>query len=222
MLKPDLIWLMIVGMGVYQGVNPPVGWLLAVGRGLQSRSLREVFSGTWALAFGHFLSMIVLLIPLAAVAAVLAVEQVSMATLMEVAWVCNFVLVGFGLYKIIRPQHPRFIARIRPNQQVYWSFWMGLAHCGTPLMMVPIFINLVALSAWFDKGAPLIISVVDAMTLALIVCLGMTAPLLFTASGVAAAVFEKLGLRALTRYWINLDLGWALMFILMGVMGLAM
>lgn len=222
MMKPDLIWLMIVGMGVYQGVNPPVGWLLAVGRGLQNRSLREVFSGTWALAFGHFLSMTVLLVPLAAAAAALTVNHVSMTTFMKIGWVCNFILIGFGLYKIIRPQHPRFIARIRPNQQVYWSFWMGLTHCGSPLMMVPIFIKLVVLSAWFGEGGSLAVNVVDAITLALIVCLGMTLPLLFTASGIAVTVFEKLGLQALTRYWINLDLGWAIMFILMGVMGLTM
>ena len=50
----------------------------------------------------------------------------------------------------------------------------------------------------------------------------MAAALLFTASAMALLVYRRLGLGALTRYWINLDLGWAVVFIAMGVMALMM
>lgn len=58
--------------------------------------------------------------------------------------------------------------------------------------------------------------------LALVFSAAMAIPLFGTASIVATAVFRRLGLRGITRYWVNLDLGWAIMFILMGIMGLTM
>ena len=50
----------------------------------------------------------------------------------------------------------------------------------------------------------------------------MAAALLLTASAVAMVVYRRLGLAALTRLWINLDLGWAIGFLAMGAMALTM
>jgi hypothetical protein len=43
-----------------------------------------------------------------------------------------------------------------------------------------------------------------------------------TASAMAVLVYRGFDLASLTRYWINLDLGWAVMFIAMGVMAFMM
>ena len=50
----------------------------------------------------------------------------------------------------------------------------------------------------------------------------MATALLLTSSAVAVLVYRRLGLAALTRYRINLDLGWAVVFILMGAMAFMM
>lgn len=217
-MNVTLIWWLAIGMGVYQGLNPPIGWLLAVGRGLEKRSLGALFASTWALAFGHFLSMIVLLVPIALLVAVLSSQQ-----MMQLGWFLSFTLIGFGAYKILRPQHPKFIVRIRPNQPVRWSFFMGLTHCGSPVMMVPMLLNLSMVSTWLIVFGPSITGhLIGYTVLALVFSAAMATPLLVTASIVAVTVFRRLGLQGLTRCWINLDFGWAVMFILMGIMGLTM
>lgn len=222
-MNETLPWLMAIGMGVYQGINPPMGWLRAVGRGLETRSTRAILLSTWALAFGHFLSMVVLLVPVSVVIAVLLADRLSMMALMQAGSLASFGLIGFGVYKILRPQHPKFIARIRPDQPVRWSFCMGLTHCGSPVMMVPMLINLIMVSAWVAAFGPSSGGqVLGAVLIALVVSAAMAIPLFLTGSVVAVAVVRRFGLRAITRYWINLDLGWAAMFILMGIMGLRM
>lgn len=223
MMNPTVLWLMAIFMGVYQGFNPPIGWLRAVGRGLEARSTRAVLHSTGYLAFGHFLSMAALLIPAALAIAALPASILPMGALMWIGWVLSLVLIGFGVFKLVRPQHPRFIARIRPDQPVRWSFCMGFAHCGSPVMMVPILINLIMASAWISMfGVSSPAKLVGAALLALAVSAAMSLSLFLTGSVVAVTVFRWLGLGAITRYWINLDLGWAAMFIAMGLMGLAM
>ncbi|MCF3945399.1 hypothetical protein AiwAL_02200 [Acidiphilium sp. AL] len=221
MMNQALPWLMAIGMGVYQGVNPPVGWLRAVARGLETNSTRAILLSTAALAFGHFLSMIVLLAPVSVVIAVLLADRLSMMTLMQAGSLAGFGLIGFGLYKILRPRHPKFLARISPDRPVRWAFCMGLTHCGSPVMMAPMLINLILVSAWV--AAPSTVApIFGAVLIALAVSAAMAVPLFLTGSAVAIAVVRRFGLRAITRYWVNLDLGWAVMFILMGIMGLTM
>ena len=37
-MTPEIIWLMAIGMGVYQGLHPPMGWFMVLSRGLENRS----------------------------------------------------------------------------------------------------------------------------------------------------------------------------------------
>jgi hypothetical protein len=223
-MNATTLWLLAVAMGVYQGVNPPTSWLRAVGRGLETGSHRAALAGTFALALGHCLAMAVLLLPMALVIALLTMgDFVRMDQLMRAGWIVSGTLILFGLYKILRPQHPRFIARIRPQQPVRWAFWMGVTHCGSPLMMVPMLINLLMLQSGFKIcGTSALAPALDAMLLALAICLAMALPLFLTGSAVSVAIMRRLGWRAVTRYWVNLDLGWAASFVVMGVMGFGM
>ena len=50
-------WAAIVLLGAYHGLNPGMGWLLAVSTGLQARRARSVFLALPPIAFGHFLAM---------------------------------------------------------------------------------------------------------------------------------------------------------------------
>lgn len=216
-MSVDALWLMIVGMGVYQGFNPHMGWLYAVGRALERRSTGAALGGTVALAAGHYAAMLVVLLPAALLLAATHANPMAVQP-----WL-GAVLVGFGIFKLFRPSHPRFVVRIRPNRPVRWSFAMAMTHCGSPVMMLgPLFSLLMLLQVdglggadWTQRAGPFALAAVA-------VPAAMAAALLVTASIVALLVHRRFGLRALTRYWINLDIGWALVFIAMGVMAFMM
>ncbi len=209
-------WAMIAAMGVYQGINPPMGWLYAVGRGLERGSATSVLSGTSTFATGHYLSMLVLAIPVA-----LALAFVHTDPMLIAPW-SGIAMIAFGFYKLVRPRHPLLLARIPPTRPMSWSFVMAALHCGSPIMMLAPLASVLALFTirsadpaigtrlfWFT-GAALLISGV------------MAASLFATATVIALFVHRRLGLRALTRVWINLDAGWAVIFMLMGAMALDM
>ncbi|HWA78792.1 MAG TPA: hypothetical protein VG848_00640 [Acetobacteraceae bacterium] len=210
------LWAMIAAMGVYQGINPPMGWLYAVWCGLERGSARAVLSGTGSFAAGHYLSMLALAIP-----AALAFAFVHIDPLLTVPWF-GIAMIMFGFYKLVRPHHPRLLARIPPSRPMSWSFAMAALHCGSPIMMLaPLASGLAPFTIhgadpatgarlfWF-AGAALLVSGV------------MAASHFATATAIALFVHRRLGLRALTRVWIDLDAGWAVIFMLMGAMALDM
>ena len=57
------LWAAVIGIGIYHGVNPGMGWPLAVSAGLMGRSRRNLFASLWPLALGHFLAMAGMLMP---------------------------------------------------------------------------------------------------------------------------------------------------------------
>jgi len=211
------LWVMIAAMGVYQGVNPPMGWLYAVGRGFERGSTGAVLSGTTELAAGHYLAMLALGLPAALVLALGRADPMLIEP-----WV-GIVLIAFGVFKLVRPRHPRLLARIPPSRPVSWSFAMACTHCGSPVMMLAPLASVLALLAVSGGAGPGLGLRVGWFAAAAVIVPGVMAASLFaTASLVAVLVYRRLGLRALTRVWINLDLGWAVVFMLMGVMALGM
>ena len=52
-MTADAAWLTLAGLGVYHGVNPAMGWLFAVSRGMQERSRRAVLRSLVPIAIGH-------------------------------------------------------------------------------------------------------------------------------------------------------------------------
>ena len=52
-------WLSLLLLGAAHGINPAMGWLFAVGRGLQRRDRREVWRALGPLAAGHALAIAV-------------------------------------------------------------------------------------------------------------------------------------------------------------------
>src|SRR5215471_4291819 len=57
------LWLAVVASGLYHGVNPGMGWPLAVSAGLMEKSPRAVFLALWPLSAGHVLAILLMLLP---------------------------------------------------------------------------------------------------------------------------------------------------------------
>lgn len=211
------IWAMIFGMGLYQGLNPPMGWLPAVERGFVSGRIQPLIHRAAATSFGHFLAMLAVMLP---VAALLALGFLSPDPLQRAL---ALFMIGFGLYKLWRPRHPAFLARIPPDRPVKWSFLMAVTHCGSPMMMVSPLVTLYALMAnnarLANVGAEPILANVG---MAVVVSAAMIVPLLMTSGAIALALYLRRDLRAITKIWFNLDIGWAISMIAMGLMALWM
>ena len=56
-------WAALALLGAYHGVNPGMGWLFAVGRGLQEQRRQAVLSSLLPIALGHEASIVVVVIP---------------------------------------------------------------------------------------------------------------------------------------------------------------
>lgn len=210
------LWLMVAAMGVYQGLNPSMGWLYAVSRALEQRSTTAALRGTAALAMGHYVAMIAVLLPVALFFAVRPADTMAFEP-----WLGNG-LIGYGLFKLFRPSHPRFLVRIPPDRPARWSCAMAMTHCGSPMMMLGPLVSLLMLLELAGFGQPAGTRWGWFTAAAFVVPAVMAFALLLTASVVAVLVYRRFGLRALTRVWINLDFGWAILFVGMGVMALMM
>ena len=127
-------WITLAALGAYHGINPAMGWLFAVALGLQERSRGAVFGAFPPIALGHAASV-------ALVVGVVVIGRtiVSIDVLKIVGCV---VLVGFGMYKLLRSSHPRWVGmRVGFRDLTAWSFLMASAH-GAGLMLVPILLRL--------------------------------------------------------------------------------
>ena len=201
--------LAILGLGVVHGINPGMGWLFAVGLGMQEQDRRAVWRALLPLAMGHALAIA------AAVALGLAVGAVVEVSVFK--WVVAAALVLFGLDRLVRGRHPRWVGmRVGARDHTLWSLLMASAH-GAGLMVLPFVLG--TSMAMPDAGHA---QHMAAMALSLPFG-GMEATLLHTAGYlattalVAVVVYEKLGLRLLGRLWFNLDLLWGVALIVTGI-----
>ncbi len=205
------LWLAVVLSGLYHGVNPGMGWPLAVSAGLMGRGSRDLLAALGPLAAGHFLAMAVILLPFAALAALVTWQA-------EIRIGAGLLVIAVGLYLLINRRHPRFLARIRPTQLALWSFAVATAH-GAGLMLVPIYLGLCRveeLDAGHRAAAQLIGGNVQ---VAIAVSLVHAAAMIFTGGTVAFAVHRWLGLKFISSSWFNVEMVWALSLVLVGGLG---
>ncbi|MGW5688246.1 hypothetical protein [Nonomuraea sp. NPDC003754] len=193
-------------LGALHGLNPAMGWLFAVARGLQERSRAKLLASLPAIAAGH----------LAAVGLVAAVIVVtgSLATGRVVALVGGTVLVGFGLWRLLSRRHFRWVGmRLSLPQLAAWSFLMSSAH-GAGLMLIPLFAGVNAAHAGHAGHAG------HAMGGSMAIALAHTLAMFVVAGVVAVIVYEVAGLTILRRAWFNVDRMWAAALIAAGVITL--
>lgn len=193
-----LTWGALALLGAYHGMNPGMGWLFAVGRGLQERRRAAVIASLLPIAIGHEAAIVVVVV------AVSVSQQVVPPHLVRL--VAALLLVSFGAYKLARPRsHPGgFGMRVGFAGLAGWSFLMSSAH-GAGLMLAPILLGLPVVSAYHSLAE---ISVQAALAASIHVT-----AMLAVMAVVSIVVYERVGLGILRRGWLNLDLGWSLVLV---------
>src|SRR5256886_15999593 len=190
-----------------------MGWLFAVGLGLQEQKRMAVLRALPPIALGHALSIGII------IAAVLLARVTVPPFALKIA--AAAILFAFGLYRLFRSRHPNWIGmRVGFGDLTLWSFVMTSAH-GAGLMLVPFFLPAPAVGeshhhdtpqmhawAFANFSAPsLLIASVVVHTLGYLVATAL----------VAIVVYEKLGVAILRRAWFNIDLVWMLALMITGV-----
>ena len=211
MRDSSLPWLSLLVLGAVHGINPAMGWLFAVARGLQERNRRALWRALGPLAIGHGLAIAV------AVAATATLGMVAPPSVLR--WLVAAALLAVGVDGLRRHRHVQLKGmRVSGRELAIWSFLMASAH-GAGLMVLPFMLGAdVPMPSgmshhgttpplaeahdvvWASMGG------VDAVTI--IAPLVHTLGYLATTAVLASVVYERIGVRVLRRAWINFDLIW--------------
>ena len=184
----------IAALGAFHGLNPAMGWLFAVGLGLQEDSRRALVRALGPIAAGHAAAVLVTVAAVEELSAVLTPETLRL--------VAGATLAAVAIRKLIRARHPRWVGfRIGSLELAGWSFLMSSAH-GAGLMLLPFLLGggLATSGDWFPTGGGAAATAILVHTTAMILVAGC----------VALAVFDLLGVGVLRRAWINVDRLWAM------------
>jgi hypothetical protein len=210
---PTWLWLAVVASGLYHGVNPGMGWPLAVSAGLMEKSSRALLAALWPLAAGHLLAMLVIILPFGLLVALVEWQR-------QIQIGASLLVTGFGIFRLIDRRHPRALARIRPTQLGLWSFAVAIAH-GAGLMLVPIYLGLCR-QADLDKGHQAAATLINTNLWMAVLVSVVHAIAMITAGGCSAwLAYRYLGLKFVSRSWFNLDTSWAISLVLVGAIALA-
>src|SRR5258706_13529733 len=197
------VWSTLFLLGAYHGINPGMGWLFAVARGMQAHRARAVAWSLPPIALGHALSIgvVVLIVGLVRVALPLIYIRIFVAV----------TLVGLGVFKLVRTRHFRWGGmQVGFRELTIWSFLMASAH-GAGLMVLPVV--LAGPHAHHDAASQGAVSGVWATLIHTLGYFSVTA-------AVALLVYQKFGLAMLRRSWVNLDLVWAIALVVTGLLAL--
>jgi hypothetical protein len=207
----SLPWLSLLLLGAMHGINPAMGWLFAVARGLQERNRRALWRALGPLAVGHALAVG------AALTAALTLGRI--APLGVLRWVVAGALLVVGVDGLRRHRHVQLKGmRVSGRELATWSFLMASAH-GAGLMVLPFVLGHAvpmpegmahrdATSTLSMTGGTAWASIADVDAIAIVAPLVHTAGYLVATIVLALVVYEKLGVRVLRRAWINFDLIW--------------
>ncbi|UWQ23490.1 hypothetical protein K3553_10840 [Leisingera aquaemixtae] len=206
------LWGAVAASGVYHGVNPGMGWPLAVSAALMDRKQGSLWRALAALAAGHLLAMAAILFPFSALM-VLAQWQREI----QIGAAC--LVIALGLYLLWNRRHPRFLARVPPSRLVLWSFLAAMAH-GAGLMLVPIYLG-ICRTVETDAGHAAAGTLITGNAgIAALVALLHTAAMTAAGGALAYGIYRWVGLKFLSKGWFNLDLVWALSLVLVGSISL--
>jgi hypothetical protein len=209
---PVWLWLAVVVSGLYHGVNPGMGWPLAVSAGLMERRPRALLRALWPLSIGHLLAMLLVILPFGLLVALFQWQR-------QIQIGASLLLIGFGVFRLVNRRHPRAIARIPPAQLGLWSFAVAIAH-GAGLMLIPIYLGLCR-GADLPSGHEAAGILINAnLAMALLVSMVHSVAMIAAGGSSAWLVYRYLGLKFLSQSWFNLDAIWAYSLILAGVLSL--
>ena len=210
------LWWAVIFSGIYHGVNPGMGWPLAVSAALFEKKKSAMAKALGMLTLGHFLAMIVILLPFPLMLFLVEYER-------EIRVGAGMIVIAMGIYLLINSRHPKFLARVHPAKLGLWSFLAAMAH-GAGLMLVPIYLGICGFlepGNVVDDGHSAAQSLMSG-NLAMAFFVAAAHTLAMTLAGAAIAVFVYLwfGLKFISKSWFNLDLVWALSLVIVGAFGI--
>jgi hypothetical protein len=207
------LWLAVIASGVYHGINPGMGWPLAMSAGLMEKSSRALLAALVPLTAGHLLALLVVILPFSLLIALIEWQR-------QIRIGASLLVIGFGMVRFVNPRHPRALARIRPAQLGLWSFAVAIAH-GAGLMVAPIYLGLCR-AAGLDSGHRSASALIGGnIGMALLVSAVHSLAMIAAGGCLAWLVYRHLSLKFLSRGWLNLDAAWAASLVLVGSLSLA-
>jgi hypothetical protein len=210
----------LVALGAFHGLNPAMGWLFAVARGMQERSRMVLLRSLPPIALGHLASVAII------AAVVSATESVVAAKIVGV--VGGLALVGFGLWRLLSERHFRWAGmRLSQGQLVGWSFLMSSAH-GAGLMLLPVLAAGAASGrmnhmAGMNMAGSTGVVGTPAAALEGLAAAGVHTIAMFAVMATCAVlVYEFVGVNILRRAWFNVDKLWAAVMVGAGALTIAL
>jgi hypothetical protein len=137
------LWWAVIFSGVYHGINPGMGWPLAISAALMQENNKALPIALVMLAAGHFLAMVAILLPFSAMLVLVDWE-------MQIRISAGFLVIAVGVYLMANPRHPKFLARVHPSRLALWSFLAAMAH-GAGLMLLPIYLGICNIGSSVEK-----------------------------------------------------------------------
>jgi len=207
-LTSTRLWLMLL-LGAYHGINPGMGWLFAVALGMQEQRESAVGRSLVPIAIGHALAI---------GSVVLTASFLGMTLpLIAIRYSVAAVLVGLGIYCLVRHQHPRWVRmQVGFRDLTVWSFLMASAH-GAGLMVVPVLLGTNTVEAQGRMAGHNHISATTSPLAGMLATGVHTIAYLAITGLLAWVVYRKLGLALLRKTWLNFDLIWAVALVATGL-----
>ena len=205
------LWLMLL-LGAYHGINPGMGWLFAVALGMQERKGSAVVRALVPIAFGHALSIGMVVLAAAFLGMVLPQEAIR--------YPVAALLFGLGVFSLVRHYHPRWVRmQVGFRDLTVWSFLMASAH-GAGLMLLPVLLGSSTVEAADQMAAHHHTSAAASPLAALLATAVHTTAYLAVTGLIAWVVYSRFGLAILRKAWLNLNLVWGAALVVTSVVTL--
>lgn len=209
-LTSTALWLLLLLLGAYHGINPGMGWLFAVALGMQERKESAVARALVPIALGHAAAIGVV---------VLAAALLGMALpLMMIRYSVALLLLGLGVYSLVGHWHPRWVRmQVGFRDLTAWSFLMASAH-GAGLMVLPVLLGSSTVEASDQMaGHHHHLAAATSPLSGLLATLIHTAAYLAVTGILAWVVYRKFGLGLLRKTWFNFNLVWGAALVAAGL-----
>jgi hypothetical protein len=211
-LTASALWLMLL-LGAYHGIDPGMGWLFAVALGMQEGKGSAVAKALVPIALGHAfaVALVVVSAVFLGIAIPLQVIRYSVAAL----------LVGIGLFCLIRHWHPRWVRmQVGFRDLTMWSFLMATAH-GAGLMVLPVLLGTSTVEAADQVATHHRLAAANPLA-GILATVVHTIAYLAVSGLLAWVVYRKLGLTLLRKAWFNFNLAWGFALVAAGVFTVVM
>jgi hypothetical protein len=206
-------WPALFLLGAYHGINPGMGWLFAVARGMQEHATKAVARALIPITLGHALSIGLVVALAGLIRIVLPLGYIRI--------VVAIALISLGVFRLLRRKHFAWGGmQVGFRDLTFWSFLMASAH-GAGLMVLPIVLRVPSANAMppgheHHMDMPAGEGAWTGIAATLIHTLGY----LSVTALIALLVYRKFGLSLLRKGWFNLDLLWAVALIVTGCVAL--